>query len=68
MLKINKNKKVKISKVNKTLNRVSSANETIAQVESARRIISETLYVKDNIAVDLKNFSMMSVTQSRDIL
>lgn len=61
----NLNKKIK-----KTLeiNRVvDSTQRVVDEVSTINKVISDTLYIKDNIAVDLRNFSLISVAGYKDI-
>lgn len=50
-----------IKRTTKIADKVESTQETIEEVESIQKVISDTLYVKDNIAVDLRNFSLFSI-------
>lgn len=47
--------------IKEVLDRVESVGSTISTVEEIQKTISDTIYIKGNIAVDLKNFSVMSI-------
>lgn len=70
LTKDSKSKKVlrRIKEVSKATERIDAAREIVGKVESVKKVVSDTLYVKDNIAVDLKNFSLMSIPTSKKLL
>jgi len=57
----------RIEKVEKTVEKIDTVRETIGKVDSTNKVISDTLYIKDNVAVDLKNFSLMSIPNSKEL-
>lgn len=70
MKKSSKNSKKnigRIEKVEKTVEKIDTIRETIGKVDSTNKVISDTLYIKDNIAVDIKNFSLMSIPSSKEL-
>ena len=56
-----KTRKAKIKKVLKTDGKVKEIQRLAGSVESLNKIISETLYIQRGIAIDTKNFTLMSV-------
>jgi len=58
----------KINEVFKIKGKIDVGQKIIGEVDTLNKIISDTLYIKDNVAVDLKNFSLISITTSKDIL
>jgi hypothetical protein len=58
----------KINEVLKIKGKIDVGQKIIGEVDTLNKIISDTLYIKDNVAVDLKNFSLISITTSKDIL
>lgn len=46
---------------------VDSTQGVMDEVSTINKVISDTLYIKDNIAVDLRNFSLISVAGYKDI-
>lgn len=69
--KINKLGKSKIRKADKAIKtsaKVKEVQELVGEVESVKKIISETLYVRSGIAVDLKNFTLMSVPSPKELM
>jgi hypothetical protein len=62
-MKKNKKEKVKednIFKIDQEVNRIES---TIRSVENIYKTINSTIYVQDDFAVDLKNFSTFSLSK-----
>ena len=58
----------RVNKLSTVKKRIDSAQETITDVDSINRAINNTLYIRDNLAVDLKNFSLIIIKKSRDLL
>jgi len=58
----------KINEALKIKGKIDVGQKIIVEVDTLNKIISDTLYIKDNVAMDLKNFSLISITTSRDIL
>jgi len=57
-----------IDKIVKAIDRIDTTQETIQRVDATNKAISETLYIKDNVAVDLKNFSLISISSHKELL
>ena len=57
----------KIDEVLKIKEKVDVGQKIIGEVDTLNKVISDTLYIKDNVAVDLKNFSLISITAPKDI-
>lgn len=47
---------------------VDNTQKIIDEVDTITKVISSTLYVRGNIAVDLQNYSLISVSDPKDIL
>lgn len=58
----------RIASTSKIAERVKVTEQTVGEVESVRKVISDTLFVRGNIAVDMKNFSLLSVTSPKELL
>lgn len=58
----------RIASANKVAGQVKETEQTIGEVESVRKVISDTLYIRGNIAVDMKNFSLLSITSPKELL
>jgi len=58
----------KIDEVLKIKEKVDVGQKIIGEVDTLNKVISDTLYIKDNVAEDLKNFSLISITAPKDIL
>lgn len=46
---------------------VDGAQKIIGEVDNITKIISNTLYVRGNVAVDLQNYSLISISNPKDI-
>ncbi len=63
-----KTKKNKVRKILKTDEKIEKVQKLANSVESLNRIISETLYIQKGIAIDIKNFTLMSVPNAKELL
>ena len=57
----------RITKVSKLTEKIEATQKTAEKVESVNKIISDTIYIRDNIAIDLKNFSLISIPSSKEL-
>ena len=58
----------RVDKVEKIKKIVNNTQKIIGDVDSITKIISSTLYMRGNIAVDLQNYSLISVSNPKDIV
>lgn len=58
----------KINEILKTKERVDVGQKIIGEVNTLNKTISDTIHIKSNVAVDLKNFSLISIAEEKDIL
>lgn len=58
----------KVEKVQKIKKVVENTQRIIGEVDNITKVISNTLYVRGNVAVDLQNYSLMSVSNLKDII
>lgn len=57
----------KLKKLKEVNERISNASKVADKAECIGETINQTLYAKDGYIVDMKNFSVVSVTQPRDL-
>lgn len=57
----------RVKKMAKIRERVEVTKNITKEVDSVNKIISNTLYLRNNLAVDMKNFSLISVTSKEDL-
>lgn len=62
-----KAKKNQINKILKTSKKVKKVQGLTREVESLNKIISDTLYIQKGIAVDIKNFTLMSLPDDKEL-
>lgn len=58
----------RIERVEKMGRIVDNIQKVVGDVDNITKIISSTLYIRGNIAVDLKNYSLISVSNPKDII
>ena len=60
--------KARVKKVSEDVKKIEEVQGVIDAVERTNSIISDTLYIKGGIAVDLKNSSLMSIPTQKELL
>lgn len=58
----------RIDKAEKLREKVDTAQRVVSDVDAITKIISNTLYIGDNIAVDLQNYSLISVSDQKTFI
>lgn len=58
----------KIERVEKIKKVVDNTQKVVGEVNNITKIISSTLYIRGNIAVDLQNYSLISISNPKDII
>lgn len=64
---LRRDKQAQIEKILKTTKQVKEVQKLAGSIESLNKIISETLYIQKGIAVDTKNFTLMSVPDAKEL-
>lgn len=60
-------KLMKIKKAENVKRVVDYTQSIVGEVDTVNKIISNTLYVRDNVAVDLQNFSLISISDFKSL-
>lgn len=47
---------------------VNNTQKVVGDVDNITKVISSTLYMRGNVAVDLQNYSLISVSNPKDII
>lgn len=58
----------RVKKVEKIKKVVDDTQRIVGDVDNITKIISNTLYVRGNVAVDLQNYSLISISNPKDII
>ena len=58
----------RVEKVEKIKKVVDDTQKIVGDVDNITKIISNTLYVRGNVAVDLQNYSLISISNPKDIM
>lgn len=58
----------RVKKVEEIKKVVNDTQKVVGDVDNITKVISSTLYIRDNIAIDLQNYSLISVSNLRDII
>lgn len=58
----------RVSKAEKVKGMVDNAQRVVSEVDTITKIISDTLYVRDNVAIDLQNYSLISISDPKNII
>ena len=58
----------RVTKVEKIKKVVDDTQRIVGDVDNITKIISNTLYVRGNVAVDLQNYSLISISNPKDII
>lgn len=58
----------RVERVEKIKKVVDETQKVVGDVDNITKIISNTFYVRDNIAVDLQNYSLISISNPKDII
>ncbi len=48
-------------KISKIIDRVEKTQNIVDEIGTIEKVVLDTLYIKDKVAVDLKNFSLISI-------
>ena len=57
----------KINQIKEMQEKVYSANTLVKEVDSINQVINNLLYTRDNFIVDLKNFSIITITPPQEL-
>jgi len=58
----------RVEKVQKIKKVVDDTQKVVGDVDNITKIISSTLYMRGNVAVDLQNYSLISISNPKDII
>jgi len=58
----------RVEKVEKIKKVVDDTQKVVGDVDNITKIISSTLYMRGNVAVDLQNYSLISISNPKDII
>lgn len=58
----------RVKKVEEIKKVVDDTQRIVGDVDNITKIISNTLYVRGNVAVDLQNYSLISISNPKDII
>jgi len=58
----------RVEKVQKIKKVIDDTQRVVGDVDNITRVISSTLYVRGNVAVDLQNYSLISISNPKDII
>jgi hypothetical protein len=58
----------KVNEVEKIKDVVDKAQKVVGEVDTITKVISNTLYIRGNVAVDLQNYSLISISDPKTIL
>lgn len=58
----------RIEKVQKIKKVVDDTQRVVGDVDNITKIISSTLYMRGNVAIDLQNYSLISISNPKDII
>ena len=58
----------RVKKVEEIKKVVSDTQKVVGDVDNITKVISSTLYIRGNVAVDLQNYSLISVSNPKDII
>jgi len=58
----------KVKKVEEIKKVVNNTQKIVGDVDNITKVISSTLYMRGNVAVDLQNYSLISVSNPKDII
>ena len=58
----------RISKVEKVKEVVDNTQRVVGEVDTITKTISDTLYIRDNVAVDMQNYSLISISDPKTII
>lgn len=58
----------RVEKVQKIKKVVDDTQRVVGDVDNITKIISSTLYMRGNVAVDLQNYSLISISNPKDII
>ncbi|MFA6397098.1 MAG: hypothetical protein WCW84_14125 [Sulfurimonas sp.] len=62
-----KNSSEKIDEVEKIKQTIESTEKIVGDVDNISKIISSTLSMRDDIAIDLQNYSLFSIPQFKNV-
>ena len=65
--KVIKESSDKINEIKELQKKVNSANDLVKEVDSINQVINNLLYTRDNFIVDLKNFSIITITPPQEL-
>mgnify|MGYP001605846181 CR=1 FL=1 len=57
-----------IKKIEKIKKVIDNTQKVVGDVENITKIISSTLYIRGNVAVDMQNYSLISISNPKDII
>jgi hypothetical protein len=57
----------RIERARKAKEAVDNTQKIIDEVDTITKVISSTLYIRGNVAIDLQNYSLISVSDLKDI-
>lgn len=58
----------RVKKVEEIKKVVNDTQKVVGDVDNITKVISSTLYIRGNVAVDLQNYSLISVSNPKDII
>ena len=58
----------RISKAEKVKEVVDNTQKVIGEVDTITKTISDTLYIRGNVAVDMQNYSLISISDPKTII
>ena len=58
----------RVKKVEEMKKVVNNTQKVVGDVDNITKVISNTLYMRGNVAVDLQNYSLISVSNPKDII
>lgn len=58
----------RVKKIERIKRVVDDTQRVVGDVDNITKVISSTLYMRGNVAVDLQNYSLISVSNPKDII
>ncbi len=58
----------RVEKIEKIKKVIDNTQKVVGDVENITKIISSTLYIRGNVAVDMQNYSLISISNPKDII
>ncbi len=58
----------KIEKIEKIKKVIDNTQRVVGDVENITKIISNTFYIRGNVAIDMQNYSLISISNPKDII